>query len=201
MYGATIMFLTRNLTLLFLIAVWGHQTSLQASIPLSETSADLAGTLTFAGEREPNPDLIEQGRALFASSPMLSCRDCHSLNPGEVYCGPSLSGIGDRLSLEEIAMSILEPSARIAPGFERQIVATSKGQMLEGRIEFQDHSSIGIRLASELRVIPTSDVEEILLLGSEMPTNCVDGLGDEEFTALVWFLASLRSDSHQVRRE
>ncbi len=48
----------------------------------------------------------------------LGCAACHSLEGSDVLLGPSLQGIGSRLSVEEIRQSIIDPEAVIPDGFE-----------------------------------------------------------------------------------
>lgn len=58
-----------------------------------------------------------RGWRIFTSHETAQCARCHSLEPGQDGVGPSLAGVGARLSREEILESLVAPSARIAPGF------------------------------------------------------------------------------------
>lgn len=62
----------------------------------------------------------EAGHRLFFWSQSASCLKCHSLKAEEVKAGPNLGNIASVLSKEEILQALVEPSARIAPGFGQQ---------------------------------------------------------------------------------
>ena len=47
-----------------------------------------------------------------------TCTACHKIAGSEASLGPDLSGVGDRLSAEQIRNSILDPNAVIAEGFD-----------------------------------------------------------------------------------
>jgi mono/diheme cytochrome c family protein len=59
------------------------------------------------------------GQKLFAQAVVGSqagCSTCHSLD-GSTIVGPSMQGVGGRLSADEIRTSILDPEAVLADGF------------------------------------------------------------------------------------
>jgi glucose/arabinose dehydrogenase/HEAT repeat protein/mono/diheme cytochrome c family protein len=57
------------------------------------------------------------GRRLVLSHPAAQCVRCHTVGGTESTVGPTLDGIGARLSRAELLESLLEPGASIAPGF------------------------------------------------------------------------------------
>ncbi|HEY53446.1 MAG TPA: cytochrome c [Caldilineae bacterium] len=62
---------------------------------------------------------VQAGQKLFAKAVLGSqagCSTCHSLD-GSVVVGPSMQGVGSRLSADEIRTSILDPDAVLAEGF------------------------------------------------------------------------------------
>jgi mono/diheme cytochrome c family protein len=62
---------------------------------------------------------VQAGQKLFAQAvtgSQAGCSTCHSLD-GSVIVGPSMKGVGGRLSADEIRTSILDPDAVIAEGF------------------------------------------------------------------------------------
>lgn len=79
--------------------------------------------------------LPADGEEVFLDS---GCQACHSLNPGEVLVGPSLSGLGQRagalvpgVSAEEyIRASILDPQAYVVDGFNGNIMPGNYAQVL-----------------------------------------------------------------------
>ncbi len=57
------------------------------------------------------------GRRIFLWHQSAQCIKCHTLKEDQVKAGPNLRTIGSTLSKEEILQALVEPSARIAPGF------------------------------------------------------------------------------------
>ncbi len=57
-----------------------------------------------------------RGRQVFLGNAAGECTRCHATS-GEDGVGPSLVGIGSQLSREQLLESLVDPAARIAPGF------------------------------------------------------------------------------------
>ena len=78
-----------------------------------------------------DPD-VQAGQKLF-TQPVLAkqagCSTCHSTN-GSVIVGPSMQGIGSRMSEDEIRTAILDPDAVIAEGFTAGIMPAVWGDEL-----------------------------------------------------------------------
>ncbi len=65
-------------------------------------------------------DPAAAGEELFAETiigTQAGCITCHSLSEGEVIVGPSIAGVGSRLSEAELRESILDPNAVLVEGF------------------------------------------------------------------------------------
>ncbi len=85
----------------------------------------IALTLTLllaacGGGGESADDPVAAGEKLFSETVIgtqAGCVTCHSLTEGEVIVGPSIAGVGSRLSAEEIRESILDPNAVLVEGF------------------------------------------------------------------------------------
>jgi quinoprotein glucose dehydrogenase len=58
-----------------------------------------------------------RGAGVIFSTPAAECTRCHSFEGTAANVGPNLSKIGATLSREQLVEALLEPSARIAPGF------------------------------------------------------------------------------------
>ncbi len=60
------------------------------------------------------------GEELFAQTVIgaqAGCITCHSLDEGVVIVGPSVAGVGGRLSADELRQSILDPNVVLVDGF------------------------------------------------------------------------------------
>jgi len=62
---------------------------------------------------------VAAGQKLYAQAVLgaqAGCSTCHSLD-GSTIVGPSMQGVGGRLSADEIRTSILDPDAALSEGF------------------------------------------------------------------------------------
>ncbi len=72
------------------------------------------------GDTAGGDDAAAAGKDLFAETVIgtqAGCSTCHSLDEGVVIVGPSMYGIGSRLSADELSQSILDPNAVLVDGF------------------------------------------------------------------------------------
>jgi len=60
---------------------------------------------------------VGRGRTIFFNDDGAACTRCHSIRQGVEGVGPNLNGIGSALTREQLLQSLVEPAARIAPGF------------------------------------------------------------------------------------
>lgn len=72
------------------------------------------------------------GQKLFAQAVLgaqAGCSTCHSLD-GSTIVGPSMQGVGDRLSADEMRTSILDPDSTLAEGFTAGLMPNVWGDEL-----------------------------------------------------------------------
>jgi PQQ-dependent dehydrogenase (methanol/ethanol family) len=60
------------------------------------------------------------------------CASCHMISGRGAAVGPDLSNIGHRLTLTQLRESLVNPNARIAPGYERVSIQTADGRSIRG---------------------------------------------------------------------
>ena len=58
-----------------------------------------------------------RGRETFVENAAAQCTRCHTVRNAGSDVGPNLTGVATRLTREQILESLLEPSARVAPGY------------------------------------------------------------------------------------
>jgi putative heme-binding domain-containing protein len=172
------------------------------SVQVSDTAApDLVerrGTTNREGLRSyalTHQGQARRGEALFFVANGIGCARCHSAGGrGQAQIGPDLTGLSSKYNREEIIRSILEPSSRIASGFQSVVLARTDGTVLTGllRAESADHLDLIGADLNPIRV-PTSDIEERRVGNvSLMPTGLVDSLSPAQFADLIAYLESLR---------
>ncbi|MCA9173795.1 MAG: PmoA family protein [Planctomycetales bacterium] len=119
--------------------------------PLSEQQAPPS---IAAAQAALNTADVARGELLFRRRAGAGCQRCHRLDAGSrsASFGPSLADIGRRSNAKHILQSILEPSAVITEGFNRQVVATDDGTVFAGVLLEESGLALTLGLATGDRV-------------------------------------------------
>ncbi|MBI1897488.1 MAG: c-type cytochrome [Acidobacteria bacterium] len=104
----------------------------------------------------------EAGRALFFGK--AGCSGCHMIRGNGGFLGPDLSHAGMQRSLKYLREALLDPSARLADGFQGVEVKTRAGETIGGVAKNYDNYSIQVLdRAGRLHLLRKSDLAEIAL--------------------------------------
>lgn len=133
-----------------------------------------------------------QGRAVFSSNPTAQCVRCHAVNGAGGVVGPPLDNIGNKLSREQILESLIEPSARIAPGYGNVTLTLTDGQVVSGLLkeETSQYLLLGTSHAEPMRV-PLSRIAKRENAMSGMPP-MGRMISRRELRDLIHYLAGLK---------
>ncbi|MEW6160747.1 MAG: dehydrogenase, partial [Verrucomicrobiota bacterium] len=106
---------------------------------------------------------------------------CHTLFGEGAAIGPDLTG-AERSNLDNMLLSIVDPSVALREGFTLFHVQTKDGRDLVGFITERDGSRLTLRdTAAQLTSISISDiVREEALTASMMPEGLLDDLNEEQ---------------------
>ncbi|QDU92587.1 DUF7133 domain-containing protein [Lignipirellula cremea] len=131
------------------------------------------------------------GQQLFRAQ---SCIHCHTYANGQQPKGPHLVDIGKRYSPAELIESIVEPSKKIAQGFDTWAFALESGKVYAGFVVQESAETVLIRQADGLsRELLQDDIEErVKQEVSMMPKGIVGNLTPQQLADLVAYLRSLR---------
>jgi putative heme-binding domain-containing protein len=156
-------------------------------------SADLEALRAFAMTHDGDP---KSGETIFFEAKAVACAKCHSTEgKGSSTIGPDLTGLALKYDRAEIIRSVLEPSSRIANGYQPIVLATRDGRVLTGLVRAETESYVEL-IDTELKVtrVPTSEIDERKVgTASLMPVVEPDALSIAEFADLVSYLLSLKS--------
>jgi quinoprotein glucose dehydrogenase len=156
--------------------------SFAANDPLAARRLSLAGG---------DPQL---GRIVFSGSG--DCMRCHRVGDEGGSVGPPLTRIGSLLSRERLLESMVDPTARIAPGYGTVAVRLRDGSRVTGTLRSEDAGQLRIEVDSghgepTLALVPLADIAERSEAASAMPAmGRVISL--RELRDVVAYLASLR---------
>ncbi len=132
------------------------------------------------------------GARVFWGNATAQCIRCHSWDnePGSV--GPGLGGVANRLTREQLLESLIEPSARLAPGFGTVNLTLKDGSTVTGILleESDDELLLKTNEAEPLE-IAVSRVDKRQNLPSSMPP-MGQILTKREIRDVVEFLSSLK---------
>jgi putative heme-binding domain-containing protein len=139
-----------------------------------------------------------KGTAIFFDPRGVGCDRCHkAAGRGTATIGPDLTGLATKYDRAEVIRSVLEPSSRIATGYQPVIVATHDGRVASGVVHAETDEVLELA-DSDARItrVPKKDIE-LRRVGdvSVMPTKPVEALSPNEFADLIAFLMSLNDVS------
>ncbi|MFN9823426.1 MAG: HEAT repeat domain-containing protein, partial [Planctomyces sp.] len=155
--------------------------NLIANLPWEQV---LARTIA-AGAGDP-----EKGRLLFRQQ---ACINCHSFANGQQPRGPHLVDITKRYKREELIESIVQPSRRIAQGFDTWAIAMQSGQVHTGFIVLESAETVTLRDTTGIaRDLIQDEIEDRVRQEiSVMPAGVVGNLTPQQLADLLAWLETL----------
>ena len=133
----------------------------------------------------------ELGRKIFFERQDVQCLRCHQLNGTGGVVGPDLTGVGNRLSRQELLESIVLPNKTISKGYENLVIKMKGGPSYVGLLKREDAENIYIDSPEDgLLKVPKAEVEALDLGLSSMPPEIATALSKHDLRNLIEFLAS-----------
>lgn len=132
----------------------------------------------------------DSGKQLFISQ---SCVNCHTFANGQQPKGPHLVDIGKRYKKEELIESIIDPSKKIAQGFDTWTFAMASGKVHTGFVVLESAETVNIRQTDGLsRELLQDDIDDRVKQEiSMMPKGIVANLTTQQLSDLIAYLQSL----------
>ncbi|MDN3204494.1 HEAT repeat domain-containing protein [Algoriphagus sediminis] len=134
------------------------------------------------------------GRAIFLENQTAQCIRCHAYDDMGGNAGPNLNGIARKLSREELLISLVDPSDRIAPGFGQVRIVKSDGEEISGT--YISETDEGIRYlndSNEEILVDSELIESSTLSMSSMPPMGLI-LTKRQLRDVVAYLGTLNSE-------
>ncbi len=133
------------------------------------------------------------GRELFRTHVNAQCVRCHEAGGDGHQAGPVLAGIARRADRRYLLEALIEPSARLAPGFATVSVTLRDGSTVEGIQVGESPAGLTVRQATGevVRLAPDQIREKTASTVSAMPP-MGEVLTPFELRDLVAYLASLK---------
>ena len=159
---------------------------LNATLSPDTLMAAYAGSLSGG-----DPD---KGRRIFYSNQSAQCIRCHSYNDRGGNAGPRLNGVAARLTHQQLLEALINPSARLAPGFGTVTLQLKNGKTVSGILNGENNSSITLKSGDQKNeVIPKNQIVNRTNSPSSMPEMKFI-LSKKEIRDVVSFLSELKDD-------
>ncbi len=140
----------------------------------------------FGGDATRGARVARENRAV-------ECVRCHKVRGVGGVVGPELAGVGTRQNAEYVLESIVKPNAKIAKGYETQVVALADGRVVAGIVQKNDAKSLTLLTAEGKTVeVAKESIEEQKTGASSMPEDIASKLTKAEIRDLVAYLMSLK---------
>jgi putative heme-binding domain-containing protein len=155
--------------------------------PLRSTGSETAAfkETLFGGNRW-------QGREYFLNNQTAQCVRCHSISGEGGTVGPNLQKIGATLTREQLLQAMIEPSARIAPGYGTVSLTLSDGQEVSGILTRETAEELVLKTSdAEPLKVPVSRIKKRENYPSSMPP-MGSIMSKREIRDVVEFLANLK---------
>jgi putative membrane-bound dehydrogenase-like protein len=134
----------------------------------------------------------QQGRRYFYTNSTGQCARCHAIGGRGGEVGPSLSGIANVLSREQILEALVEPSARLSPGYGTVMLTLKDGQAVTGILSAENSEELVLKTSeAEPLKIPTARIAKRENIPSSMPPMGYI-MSKREIRDVVEFLSSLK---------
>ena len=136
---------------------------------------------------------VRTGYRYFTENSTGQCVRCHSIRGQGGTVGPSLTNIANELSREELLQALVEPSARLSPGFGTVSLTLSDGQIVTG-VLMEEHKDELIVKTSEAEPmeIHTSRITKRENMPSSMPPMGAI-MSKREIRDMIAFLSVLKT--------
>jgi putative heme-binding domain-containing protein len=150
------------------------------------------GTLTDEFREALYGGSVIEGRNTFNYNQTVQCVRCHIVGGDGTNVGPNLKGIASRLTREQLLQALIEPSARIAPGYGSTNFVLTDGQEVSGSIISETDELVQLKTndAEPLR-IPLARIKSRENLPSGMPPMGAL-MSKREIRNVVEYLSSLK---------
>lgn len=150
------------------------------------------GTLTDEYKEALFGGSVADGRNIFQYNSTVQCVRCHIVGGEGTNVGPNLKGVASRLTREQLLQALIEPSARIAPGYGTTNFVLTDGQEVSGSIISETDELVQLKTndAEPLR-IPVTRIKSRENLPSGMPP-MGSLMSKREIRNVVEYLSSLK---------
>ncbi len=135
-----------------------------------------------------------RGRRIFFTHQTAQCIRCHSYDDLGGNAGPRLNGVAKRLTRPQLLEALINPSARLAPGFGAVTVTLKNGKTVSGILQEENDTRLVVQGADQGgTTVPKNQISNRTNAPSSMP-EMKYLLTKKEIRDVVSFLATLEEE-------
>jgi putative heme-binding domain-containing protein len=97
------------------------------------------------------------GQRVFFRHQTAQCIRCHSYDDLGGNAGPRLNGVASRLSREQLLEALVNPSARLAPGFGMVTVTLKNGKTVSGILQEETNTELMVKVGDQPNTVIRKD--------------------------------------------
>jgi putative heme-binding domain-containing protein len=126
----------------------------------------------------------------------VGCVACHATDMNAEQKGPYLGSAGSKFTRDYLIDSVLDPNKVVAQGFQTSLFTLKDGSAMMGFVTAEADGIITVRdIAGQASQLKRANIaKEDHLPNSLMPPGLAGSLSVEEFTSLIDYLSSLKSE-------
>ena len=135
-----------------------------------------------------------RGSRIFYGNQTAQCIRCHAFGDYGGSAGPRLNGVASRLTREQILESLIDPSARIAPGFGTVSLELTSGKKVNGILQQEKPNGLLVKVGDKPDTLITKEsiTKRTNGMSSMPPMRFL--LSKKEIRDLVSFLSTMKAD-------
>jgi quinoprotein glucose dehydrogenase len=133
-----------------------------------------------------------RGAGIFYGNQTAQCIRCHAYGDYGGSAGPRLNGVATRLTREQILEALINPSARIAPGFGTVSLELTSGKKVNGILQMEKPNGLLVKVGDKPDTLITTEsiAKRTNGMSSMPPMRFL--LSKKELRDLVSFLATMK---------
>ena len=137
----------------------------------------------------------ENGRRIFFRHQTAQCVRCHAYDDLGGNAGPRLNGIAGKLTRQQLLEALIDPSARLAPGFGVVTVDLKNGKSIGGVLQGEKETGLVLKVGDQPdTLLRKEDIAKQSYAASSMP-NMQYLLTKREIRDVISFLSTLKEDN------
>lgn len=133
-----------------------------------------------------------RGRGIFYQNAAAQCIRCHIVGGQGSDIGPELTGVGSRLSREDMLHALVDPAGWVTPGYTIVMLTLENGETVQGILQEETDTTVTVQSGTGTETIGKDEIAEWENAPSAMPA-MGNVLSRSEIRDVIQFLTTLQN--------